>query len=141
MDFYPMYPGFESQESHEFFLLLLFLLFSLCVFLSLLIQCKFANSTLLSLLRLSYFITPYDSQASSAFSALICSVMRETSCCLFQMLTNLKLLKLSISSSRYPNDIFNIDNNFFDSMVNHIYPSELQLNKANASDTEASFLD
>ena len=33
----------------------------------------------------------------------------------------------------------NIDNNFFDSMVNHIYPSELQLNKANVSDTEASF--
>ena len=26
-------------------------------------------------------------------------------------------------------------------MVNHIYPSELQLNKANALDTEASFLD
>ena len=35
----------------------------------------------------------------------------------------------------------NIDNNFFDSMGNHIYPSELQLNKANVSDTEASFLD
>ena len=35
----------------------------------------------------------------------------------------------------------NIDNNFFDSMVNHIYLSELQLNKANVSDTEASFLD
>ena len=33
-----------------------------------------------------------------------------------------------------------IDNNFFDSMVNHIYPSELQLNKVNVSDTEASFL-
>ena len=32
----------------------------------------------------------------------------------------------------------NIDNNFFDGMVNHIYPSELQLNKANVSDTEAS---
>ena len=30
-----------------------------------------ANSTLLSLLRFSYFITPYDAQASSAFSALI----------------------------------------------------------------------
>ena len=27
------------------------------------------------------------------------------------------------------------------SMVNRIYPSELQLNKANVSDTEASFLD
>ena len=26
-------------------------------------------------------------------------------------------------------------------MVNHIYPSELQINKANVSDTEASFLD
>ena len=26
------------------------------------------------------------------------------------------------------------DNNFFDSMVNRIYPSELQLNKANVSD-------
>ena len=35
----------------------------------------------------------------------------------------------------------NIDNTFFDSMVNHIYPSEFQLNKANVSDTEASFLD
>ena len=35
----------------------------------------------------------------------------------------------------------NIDNNFFDSMVNRTYPSELQLNKANVSDAEASFLD
>ena len=41
------------------------------------------------------------------------------------------------SSSRYLDDLLNIDNN----MVNHIYPSELQLNKANVSDTEASFLD
>ena len=45
------------------------------------------------------------------------------------------------STSRYMDDLLNIDNNFFDSMVNHIYPSELQLNKANVSDTEASFLD
>ena len=35
----------------------------------------------------------------------------------------------------------NTDNNFFDSMVNRIYPSELQLNKANVSDAEVSFLD
>ena len=41
------------------------------MFLSLLLQCKFANSTLLSLLSFSYFITPYDAQASSAFRALI----------------------------------------------------------------------
>ena len=35
----------------------------------------------------------------------------------------------------------NVDNNLFDSMVNHIYPSELQLNKANVLETEASVLD
>ena len=46
------------------------------------------------------------------------------------------------SSSRYLDNLLNIDNidnTFFDSMANHIYPSELQLNKANVSDTEASF--
>ena len=31
------------------------------------------------------------------------------------------------STSRYLDDLLNIDNNFFDSMVNRIYPSELQL--------------
>ena len=45
------------------------------------------------------------------------------------------------STSRYLDDLLNIDNNFFDSMVNRIYPSELHLNKANASDAEALFLD
>ena len=45
------------------------------------------------------------------------------------------------STSRYLDDLLNIDNNYFDSMVNHIYPSELRLNKANVSDTETSFLD
>ena len=45
------------------------------------------------------------------------------------------------STSRYLDDLLNIDKNFFDSMVNRIYPSELQLNKANVSGTEASFLD
>ena len=38
-------------------------------------------------------------------------------------------------------DLLNIDNTYFDGMVKHIYPSELQLNKANSSDTEAPFLD
>ena len=45
------------------------------------------------------------------------------------------------STSRYLDDLLIIDNNFFDSMVNHIFPSELQLNKANVSDAEASCLD
>ena len=34
-------------------------------------------------------------------------------------------------TSRFLDDLLNIDNTYFDSMVNHIYPSELQLNKAN----------
>ena len=47
----------------------------------------------------------------------------------------------SDSISRHLDDVLNIDNTVFDSTVNHIYPSELQLYKANVSDTEASFLD
>ena len=44
------------------------------------------------------------------------------------------------TTSRYLDDIFNI-NVYFDNMVSQIYPSELQLNKANTSDTEAAFFD
>ena len=42
--------------------------------------------------------------------------------------------------SRYLDDILNINNVYFDNMVRQIYPSELQLNKANTSNTEATFL-
>ena len=45
------------------------------------------------------------------------------------------------TTSRYLDDLLIIDNNFFDSMVKRIYSLELQLNKANKSDIEASFLD
>ena len=46
------------------------------------------------------------------------------------------------STSRYLDDLLNIDNINFEHMVHRIYPAELQLNKANnASDTEAAFLD
>ena len=38
------------------------------------------------------------------------------------------------SASRYLDDILNIDNPYFEGMVNRIYPPELQLNKANTSD-------
>ena len=44
------------------------------------------------------------------------------------------------STSRYSDDILNIDNPYFEQMVGQIYPTELQLNKAN-SNTEAPFLD
>ena len=45
------------------------------------------------------------------------------------------------TTSRYLDDILNINNVYFDNMVSQIYPSELQLNKANTSDTVAVFLD
>ena len=41
------------------------------------------------------------------------------------------------STSWYLDDLLNTDNNFFDSMVTRIYPSEFQLNKTNVSDTKA----
>ena len=43
------------------------------------------------------------------------------------------------STSRYLYDLLNIDNIYFDQMVDRIYPTELQLNRANSSDTEALF--
>ena len=43
------------------------------------------------------------------------------------------------STSRYLDDLLNIDNPYFEGNVNRIYPPELQLNKANTSDTEAPF--
>ena len=45
------------------------------------------------------------------------------------------------TTSRYLDDILNINNVYFDTMVSQIYHSELQLNKAHTSDTEAAFLD
>ena len=43
------------------------------------------------------------------------------------------------STSRYLDDLLNIDNIYFDQMVDRIYPKELQLNRVNSSDTEAPF--
>ena len=45
------------------------------------------------------------------------------------------------STSRYLDDLLNIDNIYFEQMINRIYPAELQLNKTNSSDTEAPLLD
>ena len=52
-----------------------------------------------------------------------------------------EILEAFKSTSRYLDDLLNIDNPYFEGMVNRIYPPELQLNKANTSDTEAPFLD
>ena len=45
------------------------------------------------------------------------------------------------STSRYLDDLLNIDDPYFEQMVGQIYPTELQLNKVNSSYAEASFLD
>ena len=45
------------------------------------------------------------------------------------------------STSRYLDDLLNNYNIYFDQKVDRIYPTELQLNRANSSDTEAPFLD
>ena len=43
------------------------------------------------------------------------------------------------STSRYLDDLLNIDNPYFEQMVGQIYPTEFQINRANSSDTP--FLD
>ena len=43
------------------------------------------------------------------------------------------------STCRYLDDFLNIDNPYFEGMINRIYPPKLQLNKAYTSDTEAQF--
>ena len=40
---------------------------------------------------------------------------------------------------RYLDDILNINNVYFENMFSQIYPSELQINKANTSDSEATY--
>ena len=54
-----------------------------------------------------------------------CFITRETSCCLCQTIFKLQVF----------------DNPYFEQMVGQINPTELQLNKASSSDTEAPFLD
>ena len=50
-----------------------------------------------------------------------------------------KIIQAFNSTSRYLDDLLNIDNPYFDGMVDRIYPPKLQLNKANASDIKPHF--
>ena len=45
------------------------------------------------------------------------------------------------STSRYLDDLLNIDDPYFEGMVKQIYPPELQLNEENNTDSEAPVLD
>ena len=67
--------------------------------------------------------------------------MRETSCRLCQTIIKHILIEALNSTSRYLDELLYIDNPYFEQMVGQIYPTELQLNNANSSDTEALFLD
>ena len=67
--------------------------------------------------------------------------MKEILWCLFLRKKDAKIIEAFNSTSRYLDDLLNIDNTYFDGMVKQIYPSEFQLNKASSSDTEAPFLD
>ena len=51
------------------------------------------------------------------------------------------LIDMFNDTSRYLDDIFTIDNPEFEKHIPDIYQAELQLNKANTSDKETSFLD
>ena len=51
------------------------------------------------------------------------------------------LIDMFNDTSRYLYDIFTIDNPKFEKHISDIYPAELQLNKANTSEKETSFLD
>ena len=57
------------------------------------------------------------------------------------MIIKLMLSRLLIPLLGILDDLLNIDNPYFEGMVNQMYPPELQLNKANILDTEAPFLD
>ena len=56
-------------------------------------------------------------------------------------LSILSVVDKRIKFKSYSYDLLNIENPYFGGMVNQIYPPELQLNKANTSDSEAPFLD
>ena len=55
--------------------------------------------------------------------------------------TQSEVIEAFSSTSLYLDEVLNIDKNVFDKMVKQIYPLEHQINKANNSDTEISFLD
>ena len=50
-----------------------------------------------------------------------------------------EIIEAFSSTSRYLYDLINIDNDYLDDLICHIYPLELQLNKANWSETENPF--
>ena len=63
---------------------------------------------------------------------------RDFMTCLFDV-KQAEIIEAFKSTSRYLDDLLNIDNPYVEGMVNRIYPPELQFKKSNTSDTEAPF--
>ena len=55
--------------------------------------------------------------------------------------TQADIIEAFNSTFRYLDDLLNIDNPYFEGMVNQFHPPGLRLNKANVSYKEAPFLD
>ena len=55
--------------------------------------------------------------------------------------TQTDIIEAFNSTSRYLDDLLNIDNPYFEQMVGQIYSTQLQLNKANSCDSETPCLD
>ena len=74
-----------------------------------------------------------------------CAPLVASSCfCLYMSLSCDKqadIIDAFNTTSKYLDVILNLYNVYSDNTVSQIYPSELQLIKANTSDTEAAFLD
>ena len=51
------------------------------------------------------------------------------------------IIDASNTTSRYLDIILNINSIYFNNVISQVCPSELQLNRANTSDTEASLMD
>ena len=67
--------------------------------------------------------------------------MREIPCCLSLKYTQADVVEAFDSILGYLDDLLYIDNAYFERMVSQIFPTEVQLNEANFSDTEAPFLE
>ena len=67
-----------------------------------------------------------------------CFVIRGTLWCLCSVDKQADIIDAFNTTSRYLDDILNINNVCFENMLSQIYPSELQLNKANTFDVEAA---
>ena len=81
---------------------------------------------------------PIGTNCASFVADFFCFVIREFMLS-FSVNNQADVFKAFNYTSRYLDDLLNINNSYFEKIVSQIYSIELQLNKANSSDTEAPF--